>query len=125
MSAETPKTIWIITEERPTISTETGSRDGLRDTGAFLDEYDEPIEFSIKGRVAVPVEKLKKEITDFLQVVGDLFQQAEQQQPEMQLDEIELSVEINTEGQVSLFGIGGKNGDKGAITLKFKRKDSK
>ena len=41
----------------------------------------------------------------------------------MQLDELELTVEINGEGQVSLLGTGGKVGTKGAIKLKFKRKD--
>jgi hypothetical protein len=39
----------------------------------------------------------------------------------MHLDEIELSVEINGEGKVSLIGSGAKAGGKGAITLKFKR----
>jgi hypothetical protein len=41
----------------------------------------------------------------------------------MQLDEIELSVEINGEGQVSLIGTGTKVGGKGAIKLKFKRSE--
>jgi hypothetical protein len=41
----------------------------------------------------------------------------------MQLDEIELSVEINGEGQMSILGTGGKAGGKGAIKLKFKRAD--
>ncbi|MDJ0697752.1 hypothetical protein [Mastigocoleus sp. MO_188.B34] len=41
----------------------------------------------------------------------------------MQLDEVELSVEINGEGQISLFGIGGvKAGGRGAMTFTFKRK---
>jgi hypothetical protein len=38
----------------------------------------------------------------------------------MELDEIELSVEVNGEGQLSLLGSGSKLGGKGAITLKFK-----
>ena len=54
-----------------------------------------------------------------------MFSQAEQLRTGMQLDEIELSVEINSEGKVSLFGIGGKAGGKGAMTLKFKRRDSR
>jgi hypothetical protein len=53
-------------------------------------------------------------------VVGDLFEQAEQKPNGMVLDEVELSVEINAEGQVSIMGSGGKLGSKGAITLKFK-----
>nr|WP_281257084.1 hypothetical protein [Calothrix elsteri] len=40
----------------------------------------------------------------------------------MQLDEIELTVEINGEGQVKLLGNGIKAGGKGGIKLTFKRK---
>jgi hypothetical protein len=58
-----------------------------------------------------------------LQVVGDVFDQASRQSG-LQLDEIELAVEINAEGQVSLLGNGGKLADKGAIKLKFKRAGS-
>ena len=63
----------------------------------------------------------------FLEVVEEVFDQTQMQaqetQPKMRLDEIELSVEINGEGQVSLFGTGGKVGGKGAINLKFKRQE--
>ncbi len=55
-----------------------------------------------------------------LQVVSDVFDQANQQSG-LQLDEVELSVEINAQGQVSLLGSGGSLSDKGAIKLKFKR----
>jgi len=37
------------------------------------------------------------------------------------LDEVELSVEINAQGQVSIMGNGGSLSDKGGIKLKFKR----
>ncbi len=41
-----------------------------------------------------------------------------------QLDEIELTIEISGEGEIKLWGVGGgKAGGKGAIALKFKRKD--
>ena len=40
---------------------------------------------------------------------------------EIVLDEIELSVEINGEGKISLLGNGAQAGGKGAIKLKFKR----
>jgi hypothetical protein len=63
-------------------------------------------------------------MTDFLQVVGELFSEAERRNSGMQLEEIELSVKINGEGEVSLFGIAGtKAGGEGGITLKFKRKE--
>ena len=40
----------------------------------------------------------------------------------MALEEVELMVEVNGEGQLSLLGTGGKAGAKGAMTLKFKAK---
>jgi hypothetical protein len=40
----------------------------------------------------------------------------------MQLEEVELVIEVNGKGQVSLLGTGGELGGKGAIMLTFKRK---
>jgi hypothetical protein len=37
------------------------------------------------------------------------------------LDEVELSVEINGQGQVSILGSSGTLSNRGAINLKFKR----
>ncbi|WP_416669727.1 Pepco domain-containing protein [Egbenema bharatensis] len=37
------------------------------------------------------------------------------------LDEVELSVEMNAQGQVSILGNGGSLSNRGAIKLKFKR----
>ena len=52
----------------------------------------------------------------------EMLDEAEPPDSKMCLDEVELSVEINGEGQVSLFGVGGKAGGKGGMTFKFKRK---
>jgi hypothetical protein len=119
MLEEAPKTIWIITESTPL--------DGARvsgDVGGVL-RPPQYIDSSTQVRSAVPIEKLKKEMEDFLRDLGDIFSSAEhqleQQKTGMCLDEIELSVEVNGEGQIGLFGVGGKAGGKGAITLKFKR----
>jgi len=68
------------------------------------------------------VEKLKREMKGLLQAMQEILDEADAPNPKMQLDEVELSVEINGEGQVKLFGIGGKAGGKGAMTLKFKRR---
>ena len=62
-------------------------------------------------------------MADFLRVMGRVVRRAQQSAGElggMELDEIELAVEVNTEGQLSLLGSGGKVGGKGAMTLKFK-----
>ena len=130
MSTETPDTIWIITEatEIPVIEESTGAKEGTQDTGGSLHQpKSRTSKTVISPRRGVPVsaQKLKREMAKFVQVVGEVFSQAEQMRTGMQLDEIELSVEINSEGQVSLFGIGGKAGGKGAMTLKFKRQDSR
>jgi hypothetical protein len=66
-------------------------------------------------------------MTRFLQVLGKVFSQAENQakgNTGMQLEEIELSVEISGEGEVKLLGSGAKAGGKSGIKLTFKRKES-
>ncbi len=74
-------------------------------------------------RRPVEVSKLKEEMRGFLQAMREMLDEAEAPNPKMQLDEVELSVEINGEGKISLFGIGGgKAGGKGGMTFKFKRK---
>ena len=70
---------------------------------------------------------LEKNMLAFLEMVGKLFNQADTvigKEADLRLDEVELSVEISTEGEVKLVA-GGKAAGKGAITLKFKRPDSK
>ena len=68
-------------------------------------------------------------MSSFLFVVDKVFTRAEKEteaksgkKSGMQLDEIELSVEINGEGQVKLLGNGVKAGGKGGIKLTFRRK---
>jgi hypothetical protein len=57
------------------------------------------------------------------EVIGGVFREATHNAGDlggMELDEIELMVEVNGEGQLGLLGNGGRAGGKGAITLKFK-----
>ncbi|MBO3459924.1 hypothetical protein G7B40_040055 [Aetokthonos hydrillicola Thurmond2011] len=139
MSTEipTPKTIWIITEEASEASTTTretstfsGER-GIDDIGGRLgNETTEEIilskkkdEIVITRRRPVAVDKLKQEMKGFLQAMREMLDEADDPDSKIQLDAVELSVEINGEGQISLFGVGGgKAGGKGAMTFKFKRK---
>lgn len=77
--------------------------------------------------VRLPVSQLEQNMNQFLQLVGRLFKQVDQQigaESGMKLDEVELSVEISGEGEVKLVA-GGKAAGKGAIKLKFKRSDAK
>ncbi|MBW4429618.1 MAG: hypothetical protein KME50_35985 [Nostoc desertorum CM1-VF14] len=104
-------TISIVTDDIP-LATETRS-------------WEAPPE-AVNSKVEVSVSKLEQEMAQFLHSVSRLFQRAEVEAKKtsgMRLDEIELSVEINGEGKVSLIGNGAKAGGKGAITLKFKRQE--
>lgn len=75
--------------------------------------------------VKLPVSELEHNMNQFLQLVGRLFKQADEQvgaQSDMRLDQVQLQVEISGEGEVKLVA-GGKAAGKGAITLTFKRSD--
>lgn len=75
--------------------------------------------------VRLPVAQLEQNMNQFLQLIGRLFKQVNQQlgsESDMKLDEVELSVEISGEGEVKLVA-GGKAAGKGAIKLKFTRND--
>ncbi|MDJ0734981.1 MAG: hypothetical protein QNJ47_13090 [Nostocaceae cyanobacterium] len=143
MSSEisTPDKIWIITEEvSEEISTTTSEKStangdrsgddvkrriGNNKNGSEVTEEIIRIEkdtIKIK-RTALEVSKLKQNMSGFLQAMREMLDEADQPSSKIQLDEVELSVEINGEGQISLFGMGGgKAGGKGAMTFKFKRR---
>jgi hypothetical protein len=77
---------------------------------------------TIAGRQRVPLDAqaLKSQMQGMIATINDLFDQAATQTG-LHLNEVELSVEINAEGQVSWVGNGGKLGNTGGITLKFVR----
>lgn len=131
MSSEisTPKKIWIITEEIPQTSTTNGGSRSSDDTGGLLvpptteKTIEQKPQSATTQRKQVEVNKLKDEMKGFLQAMREILDEAETPNSKIQLNEVELSVEINGEGQISLFGFGGtKAGGKGAMTFKFKRK---
>ncbi len=126
-SEDTPEnTLWVVAETTEEIE-ETVEVEGRRSGG------DRGGGFGIPGRVfesaqviakhkRVPLDAkaLKAQMQGMLSVVNELFDQTTTQTG-LQLDEVELSVEINAEGQLSLVGNGGKLGNKGGIKLKFVR----
>lgn len=118
----TPSKIWIITGESDLQKTPTGARSSS-DTGGRLGEQERSAEVAATERSQVDVSKLKLEMQGFLKAMREMLDEADPPSAKIRLDEVELSVEINGEGQVSLFGVGGKAGGKGAMTFKFKRKD--
>jgi hypothetical protein len=132
MSAEfpTPDSLWIITEEVAETSTTTIS--GARssdDRGGLLGSKtteEQIIVTKDKDKVIitrrkVEVTKLKQEMRGFIQAMRECLDEADTDDSKIRLDEVEVSVEVNGEGQLSLFGTGGKVGGKGSLTFKFKR----
>ncbi len=107
------ETIWIITDDAS-----QGSEPDRSYRGVVQE----------KG-VKVSVPALEQKMSRFLKSVSRIFHQAEQEtqknNPGMQLDEIELSVEISGEGEIKLMGTGGKAASKGAIKLTFRRAEPK
>ncbi|MEL4895618.1 Pepco domain-containing protein [Crocosphaera sp. Alani8] len=123
MSSEIPQKIGIITvSEEKKLDTE-GTRSS-EDFGGTLGSRSE-ITTEIVGiqRTEIELEKLKAEMKGFIGAMREILDEADPPNSQMRLEEVELSVEVNGEGKVSLLGIGGKAGGKGAMTFKFKRKD--
>ena len=112
-----------MTEIETTETTEVvrGERGG-GDTGGGYGppRVTEQVKTIVRQRVPLDAAALKTQMSGLLQVMNDVFDQASQQTG-LQLDEVELSVELNAQGQVSIMGSGGSLSDKGAIKLKFKR----
>ncbi|MBD1832621.1 hypothetical protein H6F61_07900 [Cyanobacteria bacterium FACHB-472] len=131
------ETIRVVTYETLSDSPQPTAPEGAKigmDVGAnFWADEVQPDEFKLqkveqktdKFRLHdVSVQKLEHGLAKFMNTVDQLFSHTEQQANMQftQLDEVELSVEVNGEGQVSLLGSGTKVGGKSAITLKFKRR---
>jgi hypothetical protein len=113
--------VWIVTDEAVETEVVPGERDGQ----AKRNPYDSQPVKSVRRGVAVSAEKLEQGMADFVSVLGRVLEQTQQRAGEitgMALEEVELMVEVNGEGQLSLLGTGGKAGAKGAMTLKFKAK---
>ena len=117
----TPSKIWIITGESDRQETPTGCRSSSDIGGRLGEQESSPV--AATERSQVDVSKLKLEMQGFLKAMREMLDEADPPSAKIRLDEVELSIEINGEGQVSLFGVGGKAGGKGAMTFKFKRKD--
>jgi hypothetical protein len=114
----TNKGIWIVTD--PIEEIEEGK--GGADIGA---DYNAPTsdDRSPRQRSYISAEELQQNLGEFIEVVEVSFDRAESSNSKLQLEEIELSIEISGSGKVSLLGIGGDAAAKGAVKLKFKRKD--
>jgi hypothetical protein len=115
--------LWLMTEVETIETTEVtrGARGNDNTGGGFgQPRVTEQVKTIVRQRVPLDAVALKTQMNGLLQVVSEVFDQANLQTG-LQLDEVELSVEINAQGQVSILGSGGSLSDKGAIKLKFKR----
>lgn len=137
--------IYILTSDIPSPAPQTsqtppkptGERDGTQYTGASFDAeppqpissppnaaptQPEPIAIGKKTLQRVPVDAkfLKAQMSGMIAILEEIFAEAETKQG-MRLQEVELSVEINGAGEVSLLGTGASLENTGAITLTFTR----
>lgn len=111
--------IWIVTNETDQGSAPIEGQRGWRE--------DVQTRLTHLQEVKLPVSQLEQNMNQFLQLIGRLFKQVDQQigtESDMKLDEVELSVEISGEGEIKLVA-GGKAAGKGAIKLKFTRSDAR
>ena len=79
---------------------------------------------SLTRRVYIDDGELKRQIGTLTSVVTDGFGQT-RAETGLSLEEVELSIEVSSEGQVSILGTGGKLDGKGGIKLSFRRNPAK
>lgn len=116
--------LWIVTEAEEVEETvEIEGRRSSTDRGGGFgtpETVETTRTVTRRKRVSLDAQALKTQMESMLAIVNDLFSQAETSTG-LRLDEVELSVEISAEGQLSIVGNGGKLGNTGGITLKFTR----
>ena len=111
--------LWIVTAS----SSDNGLKSGAK--GGFPSANPPKDEETKDSRINAGM--LAKQMSHFVGVISGVFTDVQKQiatQGELQLDEITLTVEISSEGEIKLLGSGVKAAGKGAIELKFKRSSS-
>jgi hypothetical protein len=116
--------LWIVTETEDVEETvEVEGRRSSSDRGGGFgapETLETTRTVTRRKRVSLDAQALKTQMESMLAIVNDLFSQADASTG-LRLDEVELSVEISAEGQLSIVGNGGKLGNTGGIKLKFTR----
>ena len=114
--------LWFVTEVETseTVEIVEGGRSSEDVGGGFGTSAVQAVRKSLTQRVQISADELKRQIGNLLSVVGDVFDQS-RAETGIVLEEIELSIEISSEGQISILGSGGKLEGKGGIKLSFKR----
>lgn len=116
------KALWFVTEVETSETVEVieGGRSSEDVGGGFGSSAVQAVRKSLTQRVQISADELKRQIGNLLAVVGDVFDQS-RAETGLLLDEVELSIEISSEGQISILGSGGKISGSGGIKLTFKR----
>lgn len=120
--AEEQAGLWFVTEVETSelVQVIEGGRGSEDVGGGFGSRTVQAVRKSLTQRVQVSAEDLKRQIGSLISVVGEVFDQA-RSETGLSLEAVELSIEISSEGQVSILGSGGKLEGKGGIKLNFKR----
>lgn len=79
------------------------------------------IENLMYGAEAVPADKLKQRLENFLSVMRDVIMGMPYEFGDFQLDSVTLTAEVSANGKVSLLGTGGELAGKGGLTFNIKR----
>ncbi len=116
------RSLWFVTEIEGAEAIEVveGDRSSEDVGGGFAPSLLQQTRKSLTQRVQVNAEDLKREIGNLMAVVADVFDQAPAEAG-LSLENVELSIEISSEGQISILGSGGKISGSGGIKLSFKR----
>src|SRR5215469_17284433 len=114
--------LWFVTdvETSETVEVVEGGRSSEDVGGGFGSSAVQAVRKSLTQRVQISADELKRQIGNLLAVVGDVFDQTHVETGII-LEGVELSIEISSEGQISILGSGGKLEGKGGIKLSFKR----
>ncbi|NET39420.1 MAG: hypothetical protein F6K19_46885 [Cyanothece sp. SIO1E1] len=112
--------VWFLVEDAP--EDIAGERRGSDDVGGGFGGPKRGSRNLGQRRRSFSASMLNDQMNGLIRAVNQMFHQTKKlPQPGLELEEVELAVEVNGEGKVSILGSGGKAGGKGAITLKFKR----
>ena len=118
--------LWFVTEVETSETVEVieGGRGSEDVGGGFGSSAVQAVRKSLTQRVQISADELKQQIGNLVAIVGEVFDQSHAETG-LLLEQVELSIEISSQGQISILGSGGKLEGKGGIKLSFKRNPEK
>ena len=79
---------------------------------------------SLLAQIEIDPARLSKNLNAFIAQMDSVLSETPDMVGGYKLTEMEVSLEINAEGQIVLWGVGGHIGGTGGLSLTFKREDS-